>query len=192
MKKLIFILLALFAISCTQNPRVTIKTDVGDIQIELYERQAPITVTNFLKYVDEGKYNGSQFYRVVKKDNQPNSAIKIEVIQGGLEFLTNIDSLPVIEHESTQKTGIRHLDGTVSMARLEPGTASSEFFICIGKQRELDYNGKRNPDLQGFAAFGRVVNGMDIVRKIQQMEDTAQYLVKPIKIIEIKRRKSIF
>jgi len=187
MKQIIIILVVLFAISCTKNPMVIMKTEIGDIEIELYPEQAPATVTNFLKYVHEGKYDGSHFYRVVRLGNQPSNPVKIEVIQGGLEFLTNVDSLPTIEHESTQKTGIKHLDGTISMARLTPGTASSEFFICVGRQRELDFNGKRNPDLQGFAAFGRVTKGMDIVRKIQQSKDTNQYLVKPIKILRVSR-----
>ena len=89
---------------------------------------------------------------------------------------------PVIAHEPTSVTGIRHLDGVVSMARSEPGSASTEFFICIGDQPALDFGGNRNPDGQGFAAFGKVIKGMEVVRSIQIMRDTGQYLTDPVKI----------
>ena len=95
--------------------------------------------------------------------------------------------LPPIEHEITEKTGIIHENGTISMARLEPGTASSEFFICINDQPELDFGGRRNPDGQGFAAFGKVTSGMNVVKKIQVMPVNGQLLEKIVKIISIKR-----
>ncbi|MCJ7679342.1 MAG: peptidylprolyl isomerase, partial [Candidatus Aminicenantes bacterium] len=94
---------------------------------------------------------------------------------------------PPIGHETTETTGVKHEDGVISMARSEPGTASSEFFICINAQPELDFGGKRNPDGQGFAAFGRVIEGMDIVRKIQAVEAPRQYLETPIHILSIER-----
>jgi peptidyl-prolyl cis-trans isomerase A (cyclophilin A) len=97
--------------------------------------------------------------------------------------------LPPIHHETTNKTGIKHEDGTLSMARLEPGTASSEIFICINDQPELNFGGKRNPDGQGFAAFGKVVSGMDIVRQVQSKPEKEQMLVKPVKVNSIKRVK---
>ena len=84
--------------------------------------------------------------------------------------------LQPIEHETTNTTGLLHKNGTISMARLEPGTASSEFFICINEQPELDYGGKRNPDGQGFAAFGQVIKGMSIVKKIQSLNSKDQIL----------------
>jgi len=120
-------------------------------------------------------------------DNQPNNEIKIEVIQGGLGFDESPLSLPPIEHETTDITGILHKDGVISMARMEPGTSSSEIFICVGDQPELDFGGKRNPDGQGFAAFGIVINGMDVVREIQSKSDEEQMLVTPIYIVEVGR-----
>jgi peptidyl-prolyl cis-trans isomerase A (cyclophilin A) len=118
-------------------------------------------------------------------DNQPKQEIKIEVIQGGLKADGHPDSLTPIAHETTAQTGILHKDGTISMARNEPGTASSEFFICIHDQPELDFGGKRNPDGQGFAAFGRVTDGMDVVREIQSLPAKGQYLAKDVKILGV-------
>ncbi|UCG91389.1 MAG: peptidylprolyl isomerase [candidate division WOR-3 bacterium] len=177
-----------FSIGCYKdNPRVLMSTELGDIIIEVYEDKAPITAVNFLRYVDENRFKKASFYRVVRLDNQPDNDITIEVIQGGIGFIESDSRLPAISHETTDKTGIEHKDGIISMARREPGTASSEFFICIGDQPELDFGGKRNPDGQGFAAFGRVIQGMDVVRTIQQQLTDNQMLISPIKIIEITR-----
>jgi peptidyl-prolyl cis-trans isomerase A (cyclophilin A) len=173
-----------------ENPRIEMKTELGDILIEVYPDKAPITVANFLRYVDEGLFEGAVFYRVVTKDNQPNDDIKIEVVQGGLSRTAGAKTLPPIEHETTEKTGILHKDGVISMARLMPGSASSEFFICVNNQPSLDYLGMRNRDGLGFAAFGRVIEGMDVVRKIQQQPDERQYLPKPVKILSVKRADS--
>jgi peptidyl-prolyl cis-trans isomerase A (cyclophilin A) len=175
--------------SGSENPRVLIKTELGDITIEIYEKDVPITAANFLKYVDEGRYKDGCFYRVVTMDNQPNNDIKIEVIQGGLSAETRGNMLPPIEHETTDKTGILHKNGVISMARIKPGTASSEFFICVGDQPELDFEGKRNPDGQGFAAFGKVVAGMIVVNKIHQQRAEGQILDPQIKILDIVRVK---
>jgi peptidyl-prolyl cis-trans isomerase A (cyclophilin A) len=147
--------------------RVRIDTDLGPILVDIYADRAPVTAGNFLRYVRDQRYDGGAFYRVVTMRNQPTSPVKIEVIQGGLDG-DSTRRLPAIPHETNDKTGIKHLDGTISMARGAPGSASSEFFICINDQPELDFGGARNPDGQGFAAFGRVVQGMDIVRRIQQ------------------------
>ena len=166
---------------------VQMMTDFGTIEIELYLNKATVTVTNFLKYMDENRYEDFHFYRVVHLNNQPDNDVKIEVIQGGLGFDKHPMELPPIQHETTEKTGILHEDGTISMARLEPGTASSEIFICIGDQPELDFGGKRNPDGQGFAAFGKVISGMDIIRQIQVMPETEQMLIKVIPVTSIKR-----
>jgi peptidyl-prolyl cis-trans isomerase A (cyclophilin A) len=170
-----------------ENPRVMIKTELGDITIEIYEKEAPITASNFLKYVDEERYKNGCFYRVVTMDNQPNNDIKIEVIQGGLSEETRGNMLSPIEHETTDKTGILHKNGVISMARSKPGTASSEFFICVGDQPELDFEGKRNPDGQGFAAFGKVIKGMDVVKKIHQQPTKGQMPNPRIKIFSITR-----
>ncbi|MCS7067200.1 MAG: peptidylprolyl isomerase [Meiothermus sp.] len=177
-----------------ENPRVSIQTELGEMVLELFPGQAPITVANFLRYVDENRYQGATFYRAVRLDNQAQSPVKIEVIQGGLGMGEHPAKLPPIPLETTAQTGLRHLDGTLSMARLEPDSAHSEFFICIGNQPELDYGGKRNPDGQGFAAFGRVVRGMEVVRQIQQRPtggDTppvqGQWILEPVKILSIRR-----
>jgi peptidyl-prolyl cis-trans isomerase A (cyclophilin A) len=138
--------------------------------------------------VDENRYAGAVFYRVVTMDNQPNNDIRIEVIQGGQGRSPHPQRFDPIPHETTDKTGVLHKNGTISMARSDPGSASSEFFICVNDQPELDFGGKRNPDGQGFAAFGRVVQGMDVVRKIQQQPSESQMLAKPVKIHFIRRQ----
>lgn len=169
-------------------PQIVIETSLGEITAEVYPDKAPVTAGNFLKLIDRKVFDqGATFYRVTRDNNQPNNEFKIDVIQGGLpEDYTEVDPIP---HETTKDTGLSHVDGSLSMARSEPGTASSEFFICIGDQPELDFGGRRNPDGVGFAVFGRVTGGMDIVRKIQQQKDDGQYLVDPIQILTIRRAK---
>ena len=188
-RQYIFGLFALFLVlflSCGErNPRVLIQTELGDIQVELKEKEAPITVRNFLSYVDEGVYDNAVFYRVVTLQNQPVNPVKIEVIQGGLFAEEKMKS--PIHHETTEETGILHENGVISMARLDPGSASSEFFICIGDQPELDFGGKRNPDGQGFAAFGRVVKGMAVVKSIQTQPSQNQALTPHITIKKMRR-----
>lgn len=171
------------------NPEVLIKTELGDITVEIFEKKAPVTASNFLKYVDESRFKGACFYRVVRMDNQPRDKIKIEVIQGGLIYTHREKILPPIEHETTQKTGVLHLDGSISMARNQPGSAASEFFICVGDQPELDFDGKRNPDGQGFAAFGKVVAGMDVVKKIHQLPADGQMLISRVAIQDVVRSR---
>lgn len=165
-----------------QTVKIEMKTELGSIIAELYPDKAPVTCANFIKYVENNKLVGANFYRVVRMDNQPNNDIKIEVVQGGLGFDVEEYPYPPIVHETTKETGLLHKNGTLSMARAEPGTASSEFFICIGDQPELDFEGNRNPDGQGFAAFGKIIEGMEIVRKIQMMTDHEQMLVEIVKI----------
>ncbi len=185
----------IFLLGCTttvktetpDKPLVLIRTQLGDIYVELYPRQAPVTVKNFLRYVDENRFAEAAFYRVVTRTNQPDKKVKIEVIQGGIGFVESDLRLPDIAHETTKKTGLRHRDGTISMARREPGTASSEFFICVGDMPELDFGSLRNPDGQGYAAFGQVVRGMDVVLKIQAGPEAEQMLVTPVKILSIAR-----
>ena len=167
------------------NPVVYVKTGLGGIKVEVYEDKAPVTARNFMRYVDAALYDGTTFFRTVTMDNQPDDAVRIEVIQGGM--VPQDRRFPPIEHETTETTGLRHLDGTVSMARFKPGTAASSFFICIGDQPELDFGGRRNPDLQGFAAFGRVLEGMDVVRSIQARPPEGQRLTPPIEIVSVRR-----
>lgn len=170
-----------------EKTEIEINTEMGSIIAELYPDRAPITCENFLKYIKHNKFEGVTFYRAVRMDNQPDNDVKIEVIQGGLGFDVEESSYPPIKHETTKETGVLHKNGTLSMARADPGTASSEFFICIGDQPELNYGGKRNPDGQGFAAFGTVTKGMDIVKKIQNQSGKGQMLTNPVKILSIKR-----
>lgn len=170
--------------------RVLIETEFGNILIDLYPEHAPVTVKNFMRYVNDGHFSGACFYRVVHMNNQPDKNIKIEVIQGGLKEDDHPQSLPPILHETTEMAGILHEDGVISMARNEPGTASSEFFICINAQPELDFGGKRNPDGQGFAAFGKVIEGMDVVRKIQSLPAEEQYLISEVLIKNILKVES--
>src|SRR5689334_866120 len=125
----------------TEITELLMDTILGSIVIELYPNLAPVTVANFLLYVEENRLTGACFYRVVRMDNQPNNAVKIEVIQGGLKDDEHPQSLSSIVHETTAQTGILHKDGVISMARNEPGSASSEFFICINDQPDLDFGG---------------------------------------------------
>lgn len=166
--------------------RVLIQTDKGDIEVEL-DAKAPNTVANFLKYVDGKFYDGGKFHRTVTPDNQPNNKVKIEVVQAGMNPEKQKDEFKPIKLERTKDTGLAHKDGTISMARDGPDTATSDFFICIGDQPELDFGGKRNPDGQGFAAFGKVVKGMDIVKKIQGSAAKEQKLDPAIAIKKITR-----
>jgi peptidyl-prolyl cis-trans isomerase A (cyclophilin A) len=169
-------------------PRVIIRTEAGNLEVEVDSIRAPVTAANFLRYVDLGYYKFGRFYRTVRADNQPDNKVKIEVIQAGLEPL-KVKEFPPIPLERTNVTKLSHLDGTVSMARAEPNTATAEFFICVGNQPQLDFRGRRNPDGQGFAAFGRVILGMDIVRRIHQSPARAQQLTPPVRILGITRKQ---
>jgi peptidyl-prolyl cis-trans isomerase A (cyclophilin A) len=196
-------LLVVLALSLVADPawgqtkpvRVLVQTELGDIVIEVDPARAPGTAANFLKYVDAGHYNGGTFHRTVKMDNQPESTIKIEVIQAGVNPEVAKGGFPPIALERTSVTGILHKDGAVSMARGGPDSATSGWFICINDQPSLDFGGMRNPDGQGFGAFGRVVSGMDVARKIQMAPSSAdrktnveaQRLTPPIKIVKMAR-----
>jgi len=188
--------LILFCTGCAvdNSVRVLMATDEGDIELEVYPDKAPVTAENFLNLVDISALDGGSFYRVVTYENDRGNP-KIEVIQGGRGDAAA--PMPTIAHETTADTGIRHEDGVISMARGAVGTANSEFFICIGDQPGLDYGEIRNPDKQGFAAFGRVVSGMDVVRRIQGLPadgasdsdyTKGQILTEPVRIVSVKRR----
>lgn len=170
-----------------KNPHIEIQTSLGDIEVELYPGQAPATVKAFLSYVKAGYYKNSSFYRVLNNDNQPSNAPKAELIQGGL-YKSNPrvhDTLAGIPHETTQQTHILHKNGVISMARLAPGTATSEFFICLGDQPGFDYGGENNPDKQGYAAFGKVIKGMNIVQKIYSRPEDEQSFDPPVPIYNV-------
>jgi peptidyl-prolyl cis-trans isomerase A (cyclophilin A) len=167
--------------------QVAIVTSLGTISVAVDVLRAPMSAGNFLEYVDRHLFDEAQFYRSVHAENDANP-VKISVLQGGMPDRTK--GLGPIPHESTRQTGLRHLDGTISIARRELGTGSAvAFFICIGDQPELDFGGRRNPDGQGFAAFGRVHKGMDIVRAMWMQPTVgtdgsigAQTIASPIRI----------
>ena len=142
-------------------PRVMVRTGQGPIVIELAADKAPVTCANFLRYVDAKRYDGGVFYRALKLLPSPLTGL----IQAGVKNDPG-KAFPPIAHESTKVTGLSHKDGAVSMARYDPGTATSEFFICIGDIVSLDADPSQPGDNQGFAVFGRVVEGMDTARKI--------------------------
>ena len=169
------------------SPEIAIETQAGTIRVALDPEHAPATVANFLRYVDEHFFDGTSFYRTVTTtpDNQPDKTIKIDVIQGGADDKKAAHG--PIALERTSVTRLRHLAGVISMARDGPDTATAEFFICVGNQPELDFGGRRNPDGQGFAAFGHVIAGMDVVARIHASYATAQRLDPPITIIRVTR-----
>jgi peptidyl-prolyl cis-trans isomerase A (cyclophilin A) len=172
------------ALAAQSLPRVVIQTTLGSIEVEVDTVRAPVTGRNFLHHVDQGSYRGGQFHRTVRADNQPEGDVRIEVIQGGADPLRS-RAFPPIQLERTSQTGLSHKDGAISMARDGPDTAISDFFVVIGDQPELDFGGKRNPDGQGFAAFGSVVRGMEVVRSIQTARARGQRLTPPIAILDI-------
>ena len=180
---------------------IRIVTDLGAIVVALYGDAAPITVDNFLNYVDAGHYQGATFYRATHKGVDGSG---IAVIQGGRfgeamaygGYEVAEGALPPIRHETTTETRLSHVDGAISMARMDPGSASSEFFICIGDNLNLDFGGSRNPDGQGFAVFGQVIEGMDVVHAIQVRPTDAklgdefvkgEVLAPPVRILRIER-----
>jgi peptidyl-prolyl cis-trans isomerase A (cyclophilin A) len=181
---------ALLSLALAQGERpvlVIVQTTAGDIEIEVDLAHAPATAANFLEYVDAGLYDDGRFHRTVRPDNQRDKAVKIAVIQGAANEGRRAAFLPPIALERTSITGLRHKDGAVSMARAGVDTATHEFFICVGDQPELDFGGKRNLDGQGFAVFGRVVKGMDVVRRIQQPPARSETLTPPIVITRLRR-----
>lgn len=169
------------------KPRVLLQTALGDIELELDTRAAPRTVTNFLHYAQQGFFADGMFHRTVTLGNQPTNSVKISVIQAQANPARAGGFPPPIPLERTRDTGLRHLDGTVSMARDKPDSGKDHFFICVGDQPDLDFGGRRNPDGQGFAAFGRVVKGMDVVRQIHESPAEGQALKPPIRIQRVIR-----
>jgi peptidyl-prolyl cis-trans isomerase A (cyclophilin A) len=156
------------AAAAPDRTRVTLLMPAGRIDIDLGVRHAPLSAADFLRYIDAKSYDGGTIFRTVRPDNDHGAPV-IDVVQGGIR--KGAPKLPPIAHESTAMTGLRHLDGTISLPRDGVGTGSgAEFFICIGDQPGLDFGGRRNKDGQGFAAFGRVVSGMEIVRTIWTMK----------------------
>lgn len=191
--KIFFIAVCIIFFCCgkknNSNPHIVIQTRLGNIEVELYLDKAPVSAGAFLSYIDSGFYKKAAFYRVLNQDNQPSDAFKAALVQGGI-WRTNhklFVSLPGIKHETTKQTGILHKDGTISLARQQPGTATTEFFICLGDQPGFDYEGENNPDKQGYAAFGKVVKGMDLVKLIYNRPENDQAFTPPVVIFDIVR-----
>ena len=197
----IFSAILLTACATHQAPQpvaetVVLETTLGDIEIELYTDKAPLSAGHFLHYADDGLYDGEGFYRAVRTETDPRDW-GMELIQGGIIGLDEAED--AIAHETTEMTGLSHTDGAVSIARGDVGTGSAAyFFICIGEKNIfLDYGGERNPDGQGYAVFGQVVSGMDVVRAIQAQETDGpsdseftqgQYLTNPVIITRARRK----
>jgi peptidyl-prolyl cis-trans isomerase A (cyclophilin A) len=171
--------------------RVRIETPLGNIDVAIDTRRAPVTSANFLKYVDGGFYTGGRFHRATRPDNYtptPPNRPPMELIQGGINPARDSEKFPAIPLERTSVTGLKHTVGVVSMARGNTAdTATSDFFILLDDQPSLDHGGMRFDDGQGAAAFGRVVAGLDVVRKIQQQPVKAQALTPPVEIARISR-----
>jgi peptidyl-prolyl cis-trans isomerase A (cyclophilin A) len=147
---------------------VQLVTPLGNLTLLLRPDRAPLSANDFLRYVDAGAYDGGRFFRVVRPDNDHGHP-PIDVVQGGAR--PGVRQGPTVPHETTAQTGLRHIDGAISLTRDAPGTGSgAEFFICVGDQPGLDFGGKRNPDGQGFAVFGRVTAGMDFVQRIWKLD----------------------
>ena len=177
--------LALSACASTANgadkPRVVFETDAGRMVVELELERAPLTVCNFLSYVTDGDYEAGSFFRTVVSatNDNPNP---IDVIQAATPRGSDDDLRPPIPLERTRDTGLSHTAGTLSMARDGPDTATSSFFIVTHDTPSLDFGGGRNPDRQGFAVFGRLVEGLDVARRIQMMPDAEEQLTPPVMI----------
>ena len=209
------LLAALSCTACTGAPGtedellVVLTTELGDIELALYPERAPVSTANFLVYVDRGIFDGASFYRVVREDNDPGDA-PIQVVQGGLmgdtfrfgsdeEIDTEQPGLAPVAHETTLTTGLSNRYGVIALARLDPGTASSEFFINLADNPVLDTDAAgRNPDGAGYATFGRVRKGMELLERIQDLPTDApkgaasdiarQVLNDPIRIISARRK----
>ncbi|MBI1683023.1 peptidylprolyl isomerase [Caulobacter hibisci] len=171
--------------------RVAIETALGRIVIALHTKEAPITTANFLRYVDQKRYDGATFFRASRAPGAPEYGL----IQGGVQGDPK-RVLPPIAHESTTKTGLKHVSGTVSIARNAPGSATSDFFILIGDAPGLDANPAASGDNLGFAAFGTVVEGMDVAQKILALPTPGkainpvmkgQIIDPPLKIVSARR-----
>ncbi|WP_174273876.1 peptidylprolyl isomerase [Sphingomonas bacterium] len=167
--------------------KVLLRTEAGSIIVAVDTRRAPITASNFLRYVDAHKFDGMTFYRAARSKSRPG----VGLVQGGINNRVANSFFP-IRHEPTTVTGLRHTDGTLSMARFDPGSAMGDFFVCLGDAPTLD----ASPGYPGYAAFGHVVSGIDIVRRIMTLPTypgglsaatMGQTLVRPVRILSAQR-----
>jgi peptidyl-prolyl cis-trans isomerase A (cyclophilin A) len=173
--------------AAAQPVRVRLETAAGPIVIELDMKRAPVTATNFLRYAEEKRFDGTYFYRAARKKANP----RFGLVQGGINHRVVRARLP-IAHEPTSRTGLRHVDGTVSMARNAPGSAMGDFFITIGASPYLD----ARPGSVGYAAFGKVVQGMPVIRKMlasptypggRSVTTKGQQMITPVRIFSARR-----
>ncbi|WP_440959700.1 peptidylprolyl isomerase [Oceanicaulis sp. LC35] len=180
----------------TALPHAVIETTHGNIEVELNETAAPVSVANFIAHARAGHFDGGSFYRTVRDDNEREGVAPMNLIQGGHSF----DGLPEAEgiaHESTLETGLTHSRGAISMARDEPGTATTEFFIMVNDYPGLDAGPDgRNPDESGYAVFGAVTEGMDVVERIWMAPASLehapesfpypQFITEPVQIVTVR------
>jgi peptidyl-prolyl cis-trans isomerase A (cyclophilin A) len=166
MRPICVVAFVLLATARQTNPLVVFQTEKGNITIEVDAVRAPLTAANFLKYVDGGFYDGGTINRAVRPDNTVRRDVEIQVIQFQIARARQRERFPPVPLERTTVTGLKHVNGAVSMARAGPDTATGSFSIVIGDQPDMDFAGKRNPDGQGFAVFGRVVRGMEVVKAV--------------------------
>jgi peptidyl-prolyl cis-trans isomerase A (cyclophilin A) len=174
----------------TRKPRVTIQTGAGTIVVELEDRKAPLTCANFLRYVDAKLYDNGRFFRAARRPGAPKEGNIVG------EPHPRVRPFPPIAHESTTKTGLRHVAGTISLGRFDPGSATNKFFICASDQPFLDANPRQKGDNQGYAAFGRVVQGMSVVHRIlasptggetRFADQKNEWLKPPVPILSMRR-----
>jgi peptidyl-prolyl cis-trans isomerase A (cyclophilin A) len=191
------LVLSALVIGQAQLPKpvtVVFQTELGAITMEIDVAHAPISAANFLKYVDGKFYDGGVINRSVRPDNTIRHDVEIQVIQFQSDPARRREMFPPIPLERTSVTGLKHVDGALSMARSGADSATSSFSIMIGDQPSLDFGGARNADGQGFAVFGRVVAGMDVVKKIQASKTgttgaySTETLDPPIKILSAVRK----
>ena len=178
-----------------QNVVVVFDTEKGAIEMEVDGGHAPATAANFLRYVDAGFYDGGSVNRAVRPDNTVRHDVEIQVIQFQIDPARRRDQFSPIPMERTTVSGLRHVDGALSMARNGPDTATASFSIVIGDQPEMDFGGRRNADGQGFAVFGRVTRGMDVVKAIQASPTGSagpygtESLMPPIGVLKAYRKR---
>ncbi len=177
--------------SGASNPRVLVHTSKGDFVVELDARRAPLTSANFLRYVEAGKYDGGVFFRATRPPGAPDQGTLVGAAA------PHAHPYPPIAHESTRATGLHHLAGTISLGRFAPGTATSDFFICLSPTPAFDAHPGAPGDNLGFAAFGQVVRGMSVVRRIHGLptagrspyvDQQGQWLSTPVTILAMKRQ----
>ncbi len=170
----------------TSRSVVVLETTLGTISLELDATAAPVTTCNFIRYAEEGRYDNGSFYRTVRHDQGFGNPIPIDVIQADGPPLVSGTDRPAIVLERTRDSKLSHLAGTISMARDGPDTATTSFFLVVRDSRELDFGGRRNPDGQGFAAFGRVTAGMDVVERIYAEPSDHEKIRTPVKILRTR------